>query len=97
MAAAPVLDEDGLFADPHFAARGFFRPNRSDDVPEILFPGHQWRWDGPPLRWDELNMMGRDNDLVYRHRLGRTDAEMQALAADGHLADGYVDQDGKPL
>ena len=95
--AAPVLDEAGLFADPHLRARDWFRPNGSSDVPTLEFTGHQWRWDGPPLRWEELNVMGRDNDRVYRDLLGRSDDEMAALAADGHLADGYRDADGKPL
>ncbi len=97
LAAAPALDETGLFADPHLAARRWFRANQCDDVPEILFPGHQWRWDGPPMRWDPLNMMGRDNELVYRQLLGKGDEEMAALAAESHLADGYLGPDGTPL
>jgi len=97
VAAAPVLDEPGLCADPHFVERGYFRPNSSDDVPEVLFPGHQWRWDGPPMAWGPINMMGRDNDYVYRTVLGRDDAAMAALAAEGHLADGYRDAEGNPL
>ncbi len=95
--AAPILDEADLFADPHLAERDWFRPNQSEDVPEILFPGHQWRWDGPPLRWDQLNMMGRDNDQVYRGMLGKGDLEMAALADEEHLADGYLDPKGNPL
>ncbi len=97
VAAAPVLDEPGLYADPHLADRQWFRPNSSDDVPEVLFPGHQWRWDGPPMAWGPINMMGRDNDYVYRTVLGKDDAAMAALAAEGHLADGYRDPDGNPL
>ncbi|MGI9598546.1 MAG: CaiB/BaiF CoA transferase family protein, partial [Acidimicrobiales bacterium] len=97
VAAGPVLDEAGLFADHHLAEREWFRPNRCEDVPEILFPGHQWRWSGPPMRWDELNMMGRDNDYVYRELLGKGRLAMEALAAEDHLADGYLDGDGKPL
>ena len=97
VAAAPVLDEAGLFADPQLVARRWFRTNGCDDVPDISFPGHQWRWDGPPLRWDRLNMMGRDNDRVYRELLGKSDAELAALAAERHLADGYLDGDGNPL
>ncbi len=95
--AGPVLDEAGLYGDPQLRKRGFFRVNGSADVPPIEFPGHQWHWDGPPMRWDELNVMGRDNDAVYRGLLGRTDDQMAALEADGHLADGYRDADGRPL
>ncbi len=97
VAAAPVLDEPGLYADPHLAARQWFRPNSSDDVPEVLFPGHQWRWDGPPMTWGPINMMGRDNDYVYRTVLGKDDGAMATLAAEGHLADGYRDAEGRPL
>jgi len=95
--AGPVLDEAGLYGDPQLRERGFFRINGSADVPPIEFPGHQWHWDGPPMRWDELNVMGRDNDVVYRDLLGRNDDEMAALEADGHLADGYRDAEGNPL
>ncbi|MGB5760317.1 MAG: CoA transferase, partial [Acidimicrobiales bacterium] len=97
VSAAAVLDEQALFADPHLAARRWFRPNHCDDVDTILFPGHQWRWGGPEMRWDQLNMMGRDNDYVYRELLGKTEAEMDALRAERHLADGYLDADGNPL
>ena len=96
-AAGPVLDEAGLFADPHLRARGFFRLNGSSDVPTIELAGHQWRWDGPPLRWSELNVMGRDNDRVYREVLGLDDEAMAALEADGHLADGYRTPTGESL
>lgn len=95
--AGPVMDEADVFADPQLGERGFFRSNRSSDVPDTLFPGHLWRWDGPPLAWGELNVMGRDNDEVYRGILGLGDAEMAALAEGGHLADGYRGPDGRPL
>lgn len=97
IAAAPALDEAGLYADQHLRARDWFRTNSCADVPETLFPGHQWRWDGPELRWDELNMMGRDNDYVYGTVLGRSEEEIDELRAKGHLADGYRDADGQPL
>jgi len=91
------MDEADVFADPQLGERGFFRSNRSSDVPDTLFPGHLWHWDGPPLAWGELNVMGRDNDEVYRGILGLSDAEMAALAEEGHLADGYRGPDGRPL
>ena len=97
VAAGPLLDESGLVADPHLADRCWFRPNRGRDVDEILFPGHQWRWTGPPMRWDELNAMGNANDYVYRELLGKSDDDLARLAAERHLADGYLDADGNPL
>jgi len=94
--SSAVLDEADLATHPHLAARRFFRPNSSADVPEAPFPGHLWRWDGPPLAWGELNVMGRDNDEVYRGILGLTDNEMAALDADGHLSGVYHAPDGTP-
>jgi len=94
--AAAVLDEADLAEDAHVAERGFLRTNSSAEVPETPFPGHLWRWDGPPLRWGELNVMGRDNDEVYRGILGLTDAEVAALDAEGHLSGDYHDPDGTP-
>ena len=95
--AGPVLDEADLLADPQLAARGFFRMNGSADVPEHLFPGHLWHWDGPPLAWGPLSRLGGDNDYVYRDVLGLDDAGWAALDAEGHLNLDYVDADGKPL
>ena len=95
--AAPVMNEHDLVNDPHLAQRGFFRPNSSVDVPESKFSGHLWRWDGPDLTWGPLNVMGADNDYVYRDVLDLTDDEMAQLEADGHLGDGYRGPDGSPL
>jgi len=97
VAAGPLLDESDLFADPHLNSRCWFRPNSGDDVDEILFPGHQWQWTGPPMRWDELNTMGGANDYVYRDLLGKSDDDLARLAGERHLADGYLDPDGEPL
>lgn len=97
VSAGPVLDESDLLADPQLVDRKWFRPNSCADVPEILFPGHQWSWDGAPMRWDELNMMGRDNDDVLRRILNKTDDEIEVLRAARHLADGYLDADGNLL
>ncbi|MDH4146077.1 MAG: CoA transferase, partial [Acidimicrobiia bacterium] len=64
--AAPVLDETGCFANPQLLARGFFRPQGSPDIGTYPFPGHAWRWDGPPLRWEPIARKGRDNEYVFR-------------------------------
>jgi crotonobetainyl-CoA:carnitine CoA-transferase CaiB-like acyl-CoA transferase len=96
VAAAPVLDEAGCYADAHLRARGAFRLNGSDDVPPTEFPDHLFRWDGPPLRWGPLCRLGADNDHVLRHVLGLDDAEVDALAAEGHLSLDYLQPDGSP-
>jgi crotonobetainyl-CoA:carnitine CoA-transferase CaiB-like acyl-CoA transferase len=92
-----VLGEADLLADPHLAARGFFRRNGSPSLGEHTFCGHLWRWDGPPLRWGPINEMGADNAYVYREVLGLGDDEWAALEAERHLSLDYLDADGNPL
>jgi crotonobetainyl-CoA:carnitine CoA-transferase CaiB-like acyl-CoA transferase len=95
--AGPVLDEADLLADPHMAARGFFRDQGSPDLGTWRFPGHPWRWDGPAMRFGAINQLGQDNEYVYRHVLGMSEREYAALVDAGHIQDAYVDADGRPL
>lgn len=95
--AGPVLDEADCLADPQHDARGYFRPNGHAEMGTYQFPDHQWRWDGPPLKWGELGRLGRDNDAVYRGTLGLSDEEIEALDAEGHLTLDYLDADRNPL
>ncbi len=94
--SGPVLDEADAYADPHLADRGFFRTQGSDDVGTWDFPGHQWRWTGPPMRWESICALGDANEYVYRRLLGLTDAEYAALEAEGHLTPDYLQPDGTP-
>jgi crotonobetainyl-CoA:carnitine CoA-transferase CaiB-like acyl-CoA transferase len=94
--AGPVLDEADAYADPHLAARRFFRPQGSEDVGTWSFPGHQWRWTGPDMRWGPICRLGADNDHVLRHVLGLSDDEYQALDDAGHLSLDYLQPDGTP-
>jgi len=95
--AAPVLHELEALADPHLQARGLFAPNGSPETGEHLHPTHLWRWDGPPMRWDPLPVLGGDNQAVFQGVVGLTDSEYAALAADGHLSADYLGPDGTPL
>jgi crotonobetainyl-CoA:carnitine CoA-transferase CaiB-like acyl-CoA transferase len=95
--AGPVLDELAALADPHLAARGFFRENVGVDTGAHRYPGHLWHWTGPPLAWGPIPAMGDDNEYVWREVAGLTDAEYEALAADGHLATCYFGPDGNPV
>jgi crotonobetainyl-CoA:carnitine CoA-transferase CaiB-like acyl-CoA transferase len=92
-----VLGEADLLADPHLAARGFFRRNGSPSLGEHTFCGHLWHWDGPPLRWGKINEMGADNAYVWREVVGLDDAEWAALEAERQLSLDYLDADGNPL
>jgi len=97
VAAGPVLDEADLVADPHLAARGFFRANGSSDVGTYELPGHLWHWDGPPLAFGPVQRMGADNAYVLREVVGIDDATWDALDADGQLSLDFVDAEGNPL
>jgi len=90
----PVLDEADTYADPHLAARGFFREQGSVDVGSWSFPGQQWTWTGPDMRWEPICRLGDANDYVFRKLLQLTDAEYQALADAGHLSEDYLQPDG---
>ena len=94
--AGPVLDEADAYADPHLAARGFFRPQGSEDVGTWDFPGHQWRWTGPDMAWGPICRLGVDNDDILRRIAGLTDHEMAALDEAGHLTLDYLQPDGTP-
>ncbi len=94
--AGPVLDEADAYADPHLAARGFFRPQGSEDVGTWDFPGHQWRWTGPDMAWGPICRLGVDNDDILRRIAGLTDAQYAALDEAGHLTLDYLQPDGTP-
>ncbi len=95
--AAPVLHELEALADPHLNDRGMFRSNGNDDTGDHLHPTHAWRWDGAPLRWDRLPVLGGDNEAVFRDLVGLSAEEYEALDADGHLSRDYLAPDGTPL
>jgi crotonobetainyl-CoA:carnitine CoA-transferase CaiB-like acyl-CoA transferase len=95
--AGPVLHELEALADPHLRARGMFRPNGSDELGTHDYPAHAWHWDGPPLRWGAIPMLGADNEAVFRDLVGLTDREWRALQDDGHVSRDYLSPDGSPL
>ena len=95
--ASPVWAEAEAFHDPHLRARGFFRSLTNPEIGTYDFPGHQWTWTGPALRWEPVHPMGADNDYVYKDLLGVSDEEYVKLEADGHIARDYFGPDGQPL
>ncbi len=94
--AGPVMDEADAYQDPHLRARAFFRPQGSVDIGEWEFPGHQWRWTAPPMRWEPINRLGDANEYVWREVVGLTGEEYQALVAGGHISEDYLKPDGTP-
>ena len=97
VAAAPVLHELESFADPHFAARGLFGPNGNETLGTHQYPMHPWRWDGPELRWNELPVLGGDNEAVYKDLLGMSVDEYAEFEAQGHISRDYLNPDGTAI
>ena len=98
IAAAPVMDEADMYADPQLAHIGFFRPLESPHTGRHSYPAHPLRWSGPPLRWDwAAPGLGDDNEYVFHQVLGLTEDEYAQLVAEGHLSQDYLDREGNPL
>lgn len=93
VAAGPLLDDRGLFEDPHFRAREWFQPLDSGDVGTHLHPGFAFR--GITQSWRRGSpTLGEDNEYVYRELLGVSDAEYRRLAEERFLATDYLREDG---
>lgn len=97
IAAAPVLHELEALVDEHLQARNMFADNGNDEVGTHPYPTHLWHWDGPDLAWGPLPVLGGDNETVLKDSLGLSDAEYEALEADGHLSRDYLAPDGSPF
>jgi crotonobetainyl-CoA:carnitine CoA-transferase CaiB-like acyl-CoA transferase len=96
--AAPLLTEADAFDDPQLAARSYFLPLTAPDTGTHLYPGHSFRWSGPPLAWDKpAPALGEDNEYVYKTVLGLNDEEYAEAEAQGHISRDYLDHDGNPL
>ncbi|MFN0029738.1 MAG: CaiB/BaiF CoA transferase family protein [Acidimicrobiales bacterium] len=95
--AAPVLHDLEALADPHLRVRGMFAPNTCEDTGTHEYPTHAWHWDGPPLRFGRLPIMGGDNEAVFKGLAGYSDDEYAALDAAGHLSTWYLGPDGQHL
>ena len=91
------MDEADAYADPHLLARGFFRAQGSEDIGTWDFPGQQWRWDGPDMRWESICRLGADNEYVLKELLELSEEEYAALEAAGHLTLDYLQPDGTPF
>ena len=74
-----------------------FAPNGSEDTGIYDHPTHVWRWDGPPLRFEALPVLGGHNEEVFRDVAGLSSAEYQTLIDDGHIQTDYLAPDGNPM
>jgi crotonobetainyl-CoA:carnitine CoA-transferase CaiB-like acyl-CoA transferase len=96
VAAAPLLDDDLLAADPNVAARRWIRPLPSTDVGTYPHIGHAFT--GLPLAWDRGSpVLGEDNEYVFAKLLGLDDDTRQRLEAAGVIVTDYLDDNGNPV
>ena len=80
IAAAVVLSNEDVLADPHMLARGFFETIRQADLGEMKMAGLGWRMSRtqggirlpPPL-------LGEHNAYVYEELLGLSDPDLARL------------------
>ena len=88
IAAGPSHTPADLHADPHVEQRGMLiavpRPDRPPDAAPMLVPGNPVQLsgmaNGPNARFP---MLGEHTDAVLRETLGTSDAELDALRAQG--------------
>jgi crotonobetainyl-CoA:carnitine CoA-transferase CaiB-like acyl-CoA transferase len=95
--AGPIMLEDDVFADPHVKARGFLRENTGYATGAHLYPGHQWKWNGPDMKWEPIGGLGMDNEYVYKEILGFSDEQYAEAEREGHIATTYLYASGNPL
>ena len=88
IAASAVLTNLDLVVDPQLRSRGFFVTIDQEDVGVREFPGFPIHFSGRPVtEFRSAPSLGRDNRAVLVDLLGYSDAECDALAAEGVIAD----------
>ena len=90
-AAAKVMSEVDIFADPHVREREFFIETSHAESGTHLYPGHQWKASGTPLRADSpAPLLGEHNEYVYKELLGYSDEEYQRLTDELHIGSEFL-------
>jgi crotonobetainyl-CoA:carnitine CoA-transferase CaiB-like acyl-CoA transferase len=74
-----------VLAESHLAERGFFLDSTGPVGARIRLPGVPWRIDGLVPFAGAAAELGDQNRDVLRELLGLSDAEVDALEADGIL------------
>ena len=86
VAAAPVLDEKGVHADPHVKARGFFQTVDDPDLGTHDHVGFMWKMARTPnaIRKPPAHL-GYGNEYVYKELLGYDKERYERLEEEGHI------------
>lgn len=91
VAAAPVLDHEMAFADPHLRTRGFFVRLENADCGSYLYPGAVWKSLTRPVDfWRGPVQLGEDNRYVLCELLGVGEDEYQELVRVGLIGTDFV-------
>ncbi len=91
VAAAKVLNEEATLNDPHIRERGFFVQMTHQEAGTHMYPGHQWKTSGPPLRLDSPPpLLGEHNEYCYKTLLGYSDADYERLERELHIGMDYL-------
>ncbi len=80
----PVYDAADLLADPQLADRGFFVEIDHPIVGKLLYPGAPFKLsDSPAVAGRGAPMLGEHNLEIFQGILGKTESQIERLAADG--------------
>jgi crotonobetainyl-CoA:carnitine CoA-transferase CaiB-like acyl-CoA transferase len=86
----PLYDVDSLIDDPHLAAVDFFQMQDHPTEGRMRYTGIPSRWNGARLEvWRNAPNIGEHSVEILREA-GLSDAEIDALLADGVSVDGTV-------
>jgi crotonobetainyl-CoA:carnitine CoA-transferase CaiB-like acyl-CoA transferase len=89
--AGAVLDEADASSDPQLHARHFFEMLVHPSAGAHFHAGANFHLGTTPTElWRAAPTVGQDNDYVYREIIGVSDAEWDALVADGQIGTDYL-------
>jgi crotonobetainyl-CoA:carnitine CoA-transferase CaiB-like acyl-CoA transferase len=83
-ALAPIYDASDIMEDPQYRALGTIASVMDPDFGSVRMQNVIFRMSDTPgaIRWTG-RALGADNEAVFKHELGMTDAEIAALKAAG--------------
>lgn len=87
VAAAPLLDIEERFGDPHFAAREAYVQVQRQGFEPMWITGSAWKLSQTPVTpRGPAPLLGEHNDDVFGRLLGLSKEEIARLAADGAIS-----------